>query len=213
MTVLSLLTAYLLGSIPWGLWIGRLHGLDVRRYGSGNLGATNVGRVLGKKTGILVLTLDVVKGALAVFLARSVQASAPGELAFLPAVCGTLAILGHVTTPWAGFRGGKGVATGAGVAAVLTPLALAAALGVFLAVIGATRIVALGSILAAIALPAAILLVGAAGPEEPWLVAWSFLVALLVVARHSGNVRRLLAGTEPKLGATRPAPKRDGESL
>jgi glycerol-3-phosphate acyltransferase PlsY len=200
MTVLSILTSYILGSLAWGLWIGMLRGTDVRQVGSGNLGATNVARALGKKLGLLVLVLDALKGAVAVLLGRAVASGSPDELAFLPALCGTVAILGHITTPWAGFRGGKGVATGAGVAAVLTPLPFLLALAVFVLVLLTTRFVSLGSILSAVALPFLVLWLGSEGPEGPWLIAWSGLVALLVTGRHLGNVKRLLRGEEPRMG-------------
>jgi glycerol-3-phosphate acyltransferase PlsY len=204
MPLLSVLTGYLLGSLPWGLWIGRLRGVDVRLRGSGNVGATNVGRVLGKRTGFLVLSLDIAKGVLAVLLGRAAAAANPEALAFLPALCGTAAIVGHIAPPWTGFRGGKGVATGAGVAAVLTPLPFVVSLAVFGLVLLASRRVSLGSILSAAALPVAVLLLSTQGPERPWLLGWSLLAAGLVTARHAGNVRRLMRGEEPRLGESKP---------
>jgi glycerol-3-phosphate acyltransferase PlsY len=188
--VLALLTAYLLGSLAWGLWIGRLRGVDVRRVGSGNLGATNVARAVGRGFGLLVLSLDVAKGLLAVFLGRAI---APGS--WLPAACGFLAILGHVTSPWAGFRGGKGVATGAGASLALLPGPTAVALVVFLVAFGTTRIVSVGSLAAAAALPVAAY---AMGGETGWALAYAVAVALVVWWRHRGNLRRLLRGEEPR---------------
>jgi glycerol-3-phosphate acyltransferase PlsY len=197
-TVLSLATAYLLGSLPWGLWIGRLRGVDVRRHGSGNLGATNVGRLLGWKLGGLVLVLDGAKGGIAVALARA--ASGPDTGAFLPAACAAVSVLGHITSPWAGFRGGKGVATAAGSGLVLLPAALLIAAGLFATVFALSRMVSLGSMLAAAALPLAVLVAGERGIERPWHLAWAVTVAILILWRHGSNLGRILAGREPRVG-------------
>ncbi|MBD3335949.1 MAG: glycerol-3-phosphate 1-O-acyltransferase PlsY [Candidatus Eisenbacteria bacterium] len=199
MLILAVVTSYLLGSLPWGLWLTRLRGVDVRRVGSGNLGATNVARAAGYRWAAVVLLLDAAKGALAVALGRALSGGG-AEAPFLPALCGVLAVLGHATTPWAGFRGGKGVATGAGTAAVLMPLPFVAALLVFGAVLAAGRIVSLASVLAALALAPAAWILLPESPERPWLLAWAVAVALVIVVRHAGNLRRLLRGREPRLG-------------
>jgi glycerol-3-phosphate acyltransferase PlsY len=196
--------AYLVGSISFSLLIVRLLSrVDLRTVGSGNAGATNVLRASGRWPALLALALDVAKGVLPVRVAQAMGTSA--EIA---AGAGLAAVLGHVFPVWFGFRGGKGVATGFGVFVALFPLAAALALGLFVGVVGATRLVSLGSIVAAVALPLAALALAGAGwaPPVPAEVALIAVAAVgVVLARHRANLARLLAGTERRLGAKRAA--------
>jgi acyl phosphate:glycerol-3-phosphate acyltransferase len=183
--------AYLIGSIPFGLLVTRLAGAgDVRAIGSGNIGATNVLRTGRKGLAIATLILDVLKGALPVWVAGRYGAD-------MAVVAGLGAVLGHCFPVWLGFQGGKGVATALGVMTVLTPLVALLALLLFVVVTAISRYVSLGSILGAIA---ACLLAWYFGHLE---AAGLYLaLTLLIVAKHAGNIRRLLAGTESKLGAS-----------
>lgn len=185
-----LVLAFILGAVPFSFLIARARGLDIRTTGSGNIGATNLARAAGPALGALGLLLDAAKGAAAVLLARAVAAGEPGS--GLPAVAGVLAILGHTFTPFLKFRGGKGVATGAGVFAVLAPGALLASLAVFLVAAGLSRTVALGSVLGALALPVAAHCLGV----DRSIVLAAAVVALLTVVRHRSNLVRLVHGTE-----------------
>lgn len=203
---LAVLAAYLLGAVPFGLLVGRaVRGVDLRAHGSGNLGATNALRVLGKGLGGLVLALDAAKGLLPVLLLPlalgALGRPAPG---WLPVALAAAAVLGHVFPVYLRFRGGKGVATSAGAFCALHPLAFAVALATWLLTVLATRIVSLGSILAALALPAAALAfdgpAAAFGPDLLPRTVVLLLAAALVVVRHRANLRRLLAGAEPRLG-------------
>ncbi|WP_017297485.1 glycerol-3-phosphate 1-O-acyltransferase PlsY [Nodosilinea nodulosa] len=202
--VLLLLAAYLLGSIPTGYLIARwVKGIDIRQYGSGGTGATNVLRTVGKGAAIAVLVVDLLKGLLAVLLAIAlwpqILALAPVAPQWQPWVtmlAGLLALVGHSKSVWIGFTGGKSAATGLGVLIGLAwPVALgaAAAFGLTLAL---SRIVSLGSIAAAIA---AMVLMVATGQPLPYVVL-GILGATYVILRHRGNIDRLLAGTEPRLG-------------
>jgi glycerol-3-phosphate acyltransferase PlsY len=183
--------AYALGSIPTGYWLGRTRGVDIRRHGSGNVGATNVFRVLGTGPGLFTFGVDCLKGLLPVLAAKALF---PGELG-IAAASGVAAILGHTTSPWVGFRGGKGMATAAGVFAALLPLPCLAALAVFLVITGATRTVSLGSLLGALTLAA-----GAFAFSAPRPLAWTaVLVAAFAFWTHRGNIQRLLRGTENRL--------------
>lgn len=206
------LAAYLLGAVPFGLVIGKAwKGVDIRQHGSGNLGATNALRVLGKKVGALVLVLDALKGLAPVLgappLLAAAGAPAPG---WLPVVLGLTAVLGHVFPVYLGFRGGKGVATSAGAFLALHPSAFGVALAVFLLTLAATRMVSLGSVLAAVALPlAAVALDGRAAAlegEGRARTALFLLAGLLVIVRHRANLGRIRAGTEPRLGARASSP-------
>ncbi|GMU66500.1 MAG: glycerol-3-phosphate acyltransferase [Acidobacteriota bacterium] len=196
--------AYFVGSISFSLLIVRLLSrIDLRTIGSGNAGATNVLRASGRWPALLALALDVAKGVAPVRIAQALGATA--EVA---AGAGLAAVLGHVFPVWFGFRGGKGVATGFGVFLALFPLAAALALGLFVGVVGATRIVSLGSIVAAVALPLLALGLARGGwaPAIPTGVALIATAAVaIVLARHRTNFARLLAGTERRLGSRRTA--------
>lgn len=183
--------AYLLGSIPFGLLLGRaLGGVDVRAAGSGNIGATNVARTAGKAAGGLVLALDAAKGAAPISIGQH-GLDAPISVVV---AAGLLAVLGHVFPVWLRLRGGKGVATALGVFLALSPLATLTAVAVFALVFALRRVVSLGSLVASLALVP--LVAGLDGRRE--VLALTALVALLVVARHRGNIRRLLSRQEPE---------------
>lgn len=171
--------AYLLGGLPFGVLVARSKGHDIRKSGSGNTGATNVGRVVGRMWGVLVLILDAAKGALPCLLAMETEPD------WAPAV-GFAAIAGHVFSPYLGFRGGKGVATSAGVFGVLAPVALAVSAFAFLVGWVAVRAVGFGSLLASFAL----VLFLWAQPHETGVRVLATVIALLIVARHWGNIRR-----------------------
>ncbi len=193
-TILLVIGAFLIGAIPFSWILARLFGgVDIRTVGSGNVGATNVARSLGYGVGISALLLDASKGVAVVLLARAVtglEATGPQALA------GGLAVLGHNFTPFLRFRGGKGVATSAGVLGVLAPAVLATCIAVFLAAVLITRIVALGSVLGAAALPPAAYFLEA----DPSLTGLALLLAVLVVVRHRSNLARILRGREGRLG-------------
>jgi len=194
------LASYLLGAIPTSYLVVRLaRGEDLRRRGSGNLGATNLYRVLGWRYAVPVALFDMAKGAVPVL----VFAPRAGHGEFTPLLLGATAMVGHVFSVFVGFRGGKGVATGAGVVLGLAPWAFLAALAVWALLVRATGYVSLGSIVAALTLPPAVWLLQ---PERRSLI-WIFgLFAALVVVTHRANLRRLLAGTESRFGrGARPA--------
>ena len=192
-----LVAAYLLGSISFAIVLVRVfRGVDVRHEGSGTAGATNVLRTSGKRLATLTMLLDIGKGALAVLLMQAVTYD-PRWLG--AAACA--AVLGHVFPVWFGFRGGKGVATAIGGFSVLCPLAVLAVVAVFVAVVAATRFVSLGSITAACLLPLAMrLLFHTPDPE----VAAASVVTILLIVSHRANIRRLLEGTERRLGRREP---------
>lgn len=196
------LTAYLLGSIPTGFLVGKAKGIDIRTVGSGNIGATNALRILGKPAGIAVLLADALKGWVAVRVVSPwcVNAMLPpttlGEhenAAIIAAIC---AILGHNYTCWLGFKGGKGIATSAGVLTALVPWALLIILTVWIVLFAVTRIVSVGSLAASFTLPFA-----------SWFTTRNWTLTLvtgamgaLAIYKHKANIQRLLAGTEPRVG-------------
>jgi len=197
--------AYLSGSLPWGLWVGRLaRGVDVRTLGSGNLGATNVYRSLGPALGILTLLLDMAKGALPVWLVphAAFAAAFPGGLEWCRLAVGFAAVAGHVWTFLAGFKGGKGVATTAGVLLALAPAAFGVFVLVFLLVVAVTRYISLGSTLGAAAFAVALGFLVPGGMLSPTFLL-GLLLALLVVFRHRDNFRRLLRGEERRFSFRR----------
>jgi glycerol-3-phosphate acyltransferase PlsY len=182
---------YLCGAIPSGVLLARVAGIDVRRAGSGNIGATNVVRTAGMRLGLLTLAADVTKGVVPVAIAQLVTV---GDV--LPAATAVAAFLGHLFPPTLGFAGGKGVATALGVSLMLYPVVTVPTIGAFLATLAATGWVSLGSMIAAILAPILLLVLGDPAPAH--LVA-SIVMALLIVIRHRDNFARILAGTEPKV--------------
>jgi glycerol-3-phosphate acyltransferase PlsY len=209
---LILLPAYLLGSVPFGLLIGRLGGIDVRQHGSGNIGATNVWRVLGPKWGGTTFLLDAGKGFAAVRLAENiawarVPQPVPEEYLAYSAVFAALAcILGHTFPVWLGFKGGKGVATSLGVLlAVMPAVATVAVLAVWAVVFAISRYVSLASILAALALPITVgALLALDELQGRAYLAFACASAFLVVRRHRDNIKRLFAGTESRFKKSNP---------
>jgi acyl phosphate:glycerol-3-phosphate acyltransferase len=195
-TSLLLAAAYLLGSIPFGLLLAKLFaGSDIRKSGSGNIGATNVARVVGPAAGILTLVLDVAKGAAAVWLAA--RYSEQNSTALILAAI--FALLGHCFPVWLRFKGGKGVATALGVFLMLSPLAALSALLVFIFVSLAWRYVSLGSVSAAAAMPLLMYFLWAPGHAPPLVVDFGTLFAsALIIFKHDANLQRLVDGTEPK---------------
>lgn len=198
---LVFLAAYVAGSIPFALIVARaVAGIDIRTVGSGNVGATNVGRMIGRKWFLVVFVLDAAKGALPVLLLAPLAAPlfAGGTPAGAAEVgCGLAAVLGHVFSAFLRFRGGKGVATTAGALAAISPWAAAGTLAVFLLVFLASRYVSLASVSGALAFPGLALWLD----PRPAVLLFAVAVALLVVARHHSNLRRLLAGTEPRIAS------------
>ena len=187
---LVLVVAYLLGSIPFAYLAGRLNGVDLRTVGSGNLGATNVFRTLGRTVGIAVMVLDIAKGAFAVLIAQWVVGGP-----WWPIAAGALAILGHVFPVWTGFKGGKGVAVGAGALVGLVPAASGVLIILWLLIVVLTRYVSVASIVCALA---AAPLAWAFGAPWPY-VAFIGLAGLFVIIKHRENITRLLEGTENRI--------------
>jgi glycerol-3-phosphate acyltransferase PlsY len=188
--IIAIGVGYLLGSLPFGYWAGRLRGIDLRLAGSGNTGATNVMRVLGLKIGVGVMALDIGKGVAAVLIARSVS---DNELVWVLAAAA--AVVGHMYPLFLGFKGGKGVAVGAGTMLALVPWMGVAAFVLWLCISLATRYVSIGSVVTAIAYPAAAFLT-----DQPWPVRLFALgTGAWVIWRHRGNIARLRAGTEHRL--------------
>jgi acyl phosphate:glycerol-3-phosphate acyltransferase len=182
---------YLVGSVPFAYLLARRRGIDLRRVGSGNVGATNVLRTSGAAQGVAAMLLDGAKGAVAVVIA--------GALATGPATAvaaGLASVIGHIYPVWLGFRGGKGVATATGVFMVLAPFAVAIASVVFIFAVWATRYISVGSMAGAVALA-----VTAAAIEVPAAVAvGAVIAALIIIHRHRGNLARLMSGTERRVG-------------
>ena len=195
------LAAYFLGSIPFGYLIVRVSGRgDVRHHGSGNIGATNVARVSGTFSGLLTLALDAAKGYFAVWLAA---AATDGNIRWMMAAA-LLALIGHLFPVWLGFRGGRGVATGAGVFLPFCWQAVVGAAVVFLIVVAFWRYVSLGSIAAAASLPMLVYLLYAPGHAPPAMVSAGTSAAMaLVIWRHRTNIARLLDGSEPRFTLSR----------
>ena len=192
-SLLLLALGYLLGSMPNGYLAGRwLKDIDLRQCGSGSTGATNVLRSMGKRPALVVFLLDVGKGALAVLLAKSF-----GLNDWVQVLAGLAALAGHIWPMWLGWKGGKAVATGLGMFLGLAwPVGLAC-FGLFMAVISISRIVSLSSVVAAIGLPVLMVLAGASVAS----VSVSLVASVLVLWRHRSNIERLIAGTEPRIGA------------
>ena len=201
----TLLVAYVSGSLPFGLWLGRaLRGVDVRTMGSGNLGATNVYRSLGPGIGVATLLLDIAKGAVPVWLLpQSVLGTAfPGGAEWCALAAAFAAVAGHVWTFLAGFKGGKGVATSAGVLLALSPPSFGVFVAVFLVVLLTTRYVSLGSMLGAVAFTVALARFSPSGVASPTFAVGA-LLAVLVIVRHKDNIGRLARGEERRFAFTR----------
>lgn len=202
-----LIGSYLLGSIPFGYLAGRLGGIDIRHVGSGNVGATNVVRVLGKIYGYPVFALDVLKGFAAVKISMSMTPGPPPEwnsAEIVGILAGMSSVLGHLYPPWLSFKGGKGVATAGGVLLALMPIATLIGAAIWIIVFWLTRYVSMASITAAVLLPIVILVVSwqDQNRKKP-LVYSSACVAALVVWRHRSNLSRLMRGTEPRFARKR----------
>ena len=193
-TILLLAASYLIGSIPFSYLVARIFGVgDVRRVGSGNVGATNVMRSAGKTAGILAFVLDAAKGGAATFVVSSLT---PGDV-LTPSLAAIAAVLGHVFPVWLQFRGGKGVATGAGAFLPLAPLAAGLSMVVFAATLAVSRYVSVSSVVAAVSLPILASLFGA--PPPVWLSA--ALCVGVIVWKHRPNLERLAAGAERRMGS------------
>jgi glycerol-3-phosphate acyltransferase PlsY len=191
-TFLLVIFAYLLGSVPTGYILGSLAGVDVRKAGSGNVGATNVARVVGKRHGIFTLIADTAKGFVPVVIALNLSLTSTAA-----AFVGVAAFLGHLYPVFLRFQGGKGVATALGVFLGLAPWATLVLMPIFVLVILATRVVSLSSMVAAASAPIVFWLLS----SSPILIATSLFIALMIVLRHRGNIQRLLSGTEPRVNA------------
>jgi glycerol-3-phosphate acyltransferase PlsY len=190
---LSIVAGYLVGSIPFAWLVARWWGTaDLRRVGSGNLGAANVMRVSGVAAALLVTFLDITKGAASVLIA--LRLTGEGSQA---AVAGLAAIVGHVFPVWLGFKGGKGVATACGVFAVLMPFALAPAVATFVLAVGITKYVSLGSVLASLVLPLSAYALGYPTP----IVQVALTATALIVFCHRSNIGRVITGTERRVSA------------
>jgi glycerol-3-phosphate acyltransferase PlsY len=201
---LEILLAYLIGSIPTSVWVGKLfYGIDVREHGSGNAGATNTVRVLGYKAGIPVMLIDVFKGWFAVqlvYLFPHGQYSADTVI-YIEIALAIAAVLGHIFPVYVGFRGGKGVGTLAGVGIALFPVALLIVLGVFILTLALTRYVSLSSMLGALVFPFAVIFI--TGQHHPGLLVLSVLVAVFVPLTHLKNIKRLVKGEENRFNFRR----------
>jgi len=198
----ALLGSYLLGSLPTSYLVGRLvRGIDLREHGSKNLGATNLYRTLGWRFAVPVGLFDIAKG----FVPVALIGPRAADGALVPLACGLLAVIGHMFSPFVGFRGGKGVATGAGVVLAMAPLAFLVSFGVWLVLVFATGYVSLGSIVAAAIFPVAAEILQPTRRSTLWLEVG---LAALIIWMHRANIGRLLKGTENRFGrrAARPSP-------
>ena len=197
---LTVVFAYLLGSIPSAVWYGQgFFGIDIREHGSGNAGATNTFRVLGKRAGTIVMLMDVFKGYTAAILSTLLwyaDVITTGEILTFKIIFGLVAVVGHLYPVFASFKGGKGVATLLGMMLATHPEMAAVCIGVFLLVVIASQYVSLGSILAALAFPVLLLLQIFGQKENPVLIVFGFIVFILVVFTHQKNISRLLRGEE-----------------
>lgn len=191
---LALVAGFLCGSIPFGVLFARLRGIDLQKTGSGNIGATNAARALGKKIGVVVLLCDAGKAIVPIVVARHLFAGLP-HLDWLLAALGFGAVAGHLFPPWLRFRGGKGVATGLGVFATLTPVPTAIAVALWILAYLATRVSSVGSLLAVTALPIASALLH----EPPAFTVLALALYPLIVWKHRGNIQRLLHRQETKV--------------
>jgi glycerol-3-phosphate acyltransferase PlsY len=190
LSLVCIAAAFLLGSFPTGVVFARAQGVDLRKVGSGNIGATNVGRAMGKRWAVLVMVLDAIKGLAAVLIARAL-----GLGVWMVGLCGFAAIAGHSFSVFLGGKGGKGVATSLGAGLGLAPLPAAGAFVLYALLYLVFRISSIGSLAAVIAFP---ILIGVLGPRDPALLAFGVATAALVVYRHKDNLRRLVRREELK---------------
>jgi len=189
--IIAIVIGYIVGSIPFAYLLARRRGIDLRRVGSGNVGASNVLRTSGVPAAVVAMCLDAMKGLLAVLVAQRL-ASGPGAMV----AAGFASVVGHIHPVWLGFRGGKGVATAAGVFTVLAPVALAIAGSVFILAVWFTRYISVGSLAGAVTLA-----IAAALSDVPAVVAvGAAITAALIAHQHRGNLSRLFAGTERRVG-------------
>lgn len=198
--ILLIVFAYCIGSVPTAVWVSKaLFGIDIRDYGSGNAGATNTFRVLGSKWGTIVMMVDILKGVAATSLYIFLPYLLRDELhrTNLMIGLGLAAVLGHIFPIWAGFRGGKGVATLLGMAVAIQPLVAVCCIGVFLLVLYLTRFVSLSSILAGVSFMVFILFIF--NEKETLYRIFAVVVALMIVLTHQKNIGRILKGTESKV--------------
>jgi glycerol-3-phosphate acyltransferase PlsY len=202
--LVALIASFWVGALPFGYWAARLRGVDIRKVGSGNIGATNVFRALGAKIGLTVLVLDALKGFLSTWLAMRAGASDVEAI-----LVGVAAILGHTFSPIMGFKGGKGIATGLGALLAAAPLTLAVALPIWLVVFLLTRWVSLASILAAASTPIAAYLFGYSLPTVGVLTA----IVAVIIFKHRSNLWRIMHGVEPKLQLRNSRPNLEQECL
>ena len=192
MEVITVVTlAYLVGSVPFAYLLSRRRGIDLRRVGSGNVGATNVLRTSGVRTAVIAMGLDAVKGAIAVVLAQRLTGGVGA-----PVAAGLASVLGHIYPVWLRFRGGKGVATAAGVFAVLAPFALGIASAAFVVAVWITRYISVGSVVGALTLVVVAVITDMPGVVEIGCA----IAALVIVQRHGANLARVRAGTERRVG-------------
>ncbi len=199
MVTLLIISAYLIGSIPTAVWIGKaFYNIDVREFGSGNAGATNTFRVLGQKAGIPVLIIDILKGSTAVSLAfLSAYTYGGDQFVNLQLALGIAALVGHIFPVFAGFRGGKGVATILGIVMCILPLSCSMSLGIFLIVLFASRMVSLSSMLAGASFP--FILYFVFHNTNPILTTFSIVVAVLLIVTHRKNIIRIVNKQESKI--------------
>ncbi|HPG38589.1 MAG TPA: glycerol-3-phosphate 1-O-acyltransferase PlsY [bacterium] len=207
--ILVIALSYLVGSIPTSIITGKiLKGIDIRQHGSGNAGATNVFRVLGWKPGVFVMLFDIFKGFAATWwIARIAVGPVPVNTGIMMLIAGCAAIFGHIWTVFAGFKGGKGVGTAAGMIIALYPLTLLIYLGVFIIVFLATRIVSLSSITAAISLPIVLTIFRYVVkiPVSLPVYIFGFFASALIIYTHRSNIKRLINGTENRFGKKKTA--------
>jgi len=189
-----ILITFFFGAIPWGYIIGKSRGIDLRKVGSGNIGATNVMRVLGKKEALITLILDMLKGFAPVLMIKILNPN--GESILFSGAIGISAILGHCFTPFLKFKGGKGVATSIGVLLAYMPLAGLITVVIWMLTVKISRISSLGAIVSFALLPLNVNIIGY--PKELLIFAWLFTI--IIYSRHISNIKRLIRGTEPKIG-------------
>lgn len=208
--IVCIVAGFLCGSVPFGYFAGKLRGIDIRQHGSGNIGATNVIRVCGKGIGIPVFILDIIKGLVPTLLPQWLMAGQSAGLQAMSAVAvaaGFAAVLGHMFTPWLGFKGGKGVATAAGVLLGIAPVAMLVALAAWLLFFFTTKYVSLASIASAVAVPSTMAVQMARSGRWDWvLLGFGIVLGLLVIVRHRANIQRLIAGTENRAGGKKSDP-------